>query len=64
MQLKTNWMDMPSEQYAKEVDDLLWVMFRVTVDQLQASGLIKAAHVAGWNPWETVQFLKRTDGLE
>ena len=30
MQLETNWMEMPPEEFAKEVDDLLWVMFRVT----------------------------------
>ena len=63
MQTETNWMEVPPEEFAKEVDLLLWVMFRVNAAQLQAQGLIKAAHVAGWNPWETVQFLKRTDGL-
>ena len=63
MKLETNWMDMPPEEFAKEVDDLLWVMFRVTAAQLKAQSLIKAAHVAGWNPWETMKFLERTDGL-
>lgn len=63
MKFKTNWKDMPPEEFMKEVDDLLWVMERVTVAQLHAERFVKAAQAAGWNPWDTVQFIIRTDGL-
>jgi len=63
MEFKTNWKDMPPEQFAQEVDELLWVMDRVTIEQLQAGRFVAAAQAAGWNPWDTVQFIRRTDGL-
>ena len=63
MQFETNWKEMAPEQFAKEVDDLLWVMDRTTIERLHAGRFVKAAHAAGWNPWDTVQFIRRTDGL-